>query len=140
MAVARQGAEVVARQIIGDAVRKVFDRRFPHVARAVGTGGEDDVGPYSEMIAWFADGGEVLLSDEQPFDAYERELAKVPGLLALAATYARLGQTEEAKRQVAALRAEHPDSSLGQERRVHFHSEVAREHWIGALELAGLPE
>ena len=91
----QKGSEVVARQIIGDAVRKVFDRRFPRVGRAVGTGGEDDAGPYSEMIAWFADGGEVLLSDEQPFAAYEGELDKVPGLLALAATFSE-GQAERA--------------------------------------------
>lgn len=80
----QKGAEVVARQIIGDAVRKLFDHRFPRVGRALGGGGEDDTGPYAEIVEWFAGGGEVLLSDEQSFDDYEAELANVPGLLALA--------------------------------------------------------
>lgn len=82
----QKGAEVVARQIIGDAVRKLFDRRFPRVGRELGGGSEDDTGPYAGIVEWFADGGEILLSDEQPFAEYEAELDKVPGLLTLAGT------------------------------------------------------
>ncbi|MDH3746486.1 MAG: magnesium chelatase [Acidobacteriota bacterium] len=84
----QKGAEVVARQIIGDAVRKLFDERFPRVGRALGSGGEEDSGPYTNMVEWFAGGGEVLLSDEQSFAEYEEQLEKVPGLLTLAGTYA----------------------------------------------------
>jgi magnesium chelatase subunit I len=83
----QKGVEVVARQLIGEAVKKVFADRFQEVGREVGSGGEDDVGPYSGIVAWFAGGGRVTLSDEQPFVEYEKELAKVPGLLDLAAGY-----------------------------------------------------
>ncbi len=83
----QKGAEMVARQIIGDAVRAFFDDRFPRVGRALGSGGDEDSGPYTEMVDWFATGREVLLSDEQSFEEYEAALDRVPGLMALAATY-----------------------------------------------------
>ncbi|MDY7093179.1 MAG: magnesium chelatase [Acidobacteriota bacterium] len=83
----QKGPEVVARQIIGEAVKKAFDARFPEVGREVGSGGEDDTGPYAGIVAWFADGNQVTLSDELPFDEYRRQLEQVPGLMELAATY-----------------------------------------------------
>ena len=76
----QQGAEVVARRLIGQAVKKVFDGRFPEVGKEAGSGGEDDKGPYARMIRWFADGNAVTLSDEQPFADYEAEIFRVPGL------------------------------------------------------------
>ena len=41
----QQGAEVVARRLLGQAVKKVFDGRFPEVGKEVGSGGEDDKRP-----------------------------------------------------------------------------------------------
>ena len=114
----QKGAEVVARQIIGDAVRKLFDQRFPRVGRALGSGGEEDVGPYTDIIAWFADGGEALLSDEQPFADYEAELAKVPGLLALAGGASGVGDAAPPER---AFYAEMILEGL------HQHLKLARE-------------
>ena len=84
----QQGVEVVARQLVGQAVRAAFDRRFPEVGKELGSGGEDDAGPYAAIVAWFAGGGEVELSDETAFTEHEAELAKVPGLLELAAEHA----------------------------------------------------
>ncbi len=83
----QQGAEVVARGLIGDAVRKLFDQRFPAVGKELGSGGEDDDGPYAAIVAWFAEGNHLTLSDTQPFTEYERALARVPGLLDLAAKH-----------------------------------------------------
>src|SRR6185369_3213768 len=85
----QQGAEVVARRLLGQAVRKVFDGRFPEVGKEAGSGGEDDRGPYAKIIRWFAEGNAVTLSDEQPFGDYETELHKVPGLKDLAAKYGK---------------------------------------------------
>jgi magnesium chelatase subunit I len=89
----QQGAEVVARRLLGEAVKKVFDRQFPEVGKEVGSGGEDDHGPYARIVRWFADGNSVTLSDEQPFAEYRAELRKVPGLEELAA--AEGGTAEE---------------------------------------------
>ncbi len=83
----QKGVEVVARQLLGDAVKKIFLDRFPAVGREVGSGGVDDAGPYAAIVRWFADGNRVTLADEQPFAAYEAELARVPGLLELADGY-----------------------------------------------------
>ena len=77
----QKGAEVVARTLIGAAVKKRFAAAFPPVAREVGT--PEDKGPYAPIVAWFAAGNSVSLSDEQPFAAYEAELARVPGLASL---------------------------------------------------------
>jgi magnesium chelatase subunit I len=76
----QQGPEMVARRIIGQAVKKVFEGRFPPVGKEVGSGGEDDRGPYAAIIRWFARNHEVTLSDEMPFADFERELWTVPGL------------------------------------------------------------
>jgi magnesium chelatase subunit I len=83
----QQGTEVVARRLIGQAVKKAFDGRFPEVGKELGSGGEEDKGPYAPIVRWFADGNEVNLSDEQPFAAYESELRRVPGLFDLTARF-----------------------------------------------------
>jgi len=82
----QQGAEVVVRKLVGAAVLETFQSEFPEVGREAGSGGEDDTGPYAPILAWFAAGNEVTLSDETPFAAHLAELERVPGLLELAAT------------------------------------------------------
>jgi len=96
----QQGAEVVARRLIGEAVKKVFDRDFPEVGKGVGSGGEDDVGPYAGIVEWFAEGGRVTVDDEQPFADYEPELMQVPGLPELVEEH---GETREERAFFAEL-------------------------------------
>jgi magnesium chelatase subunit I len=110
----QQGAEVVARRLIGQAVKKVFDKRFPEVGKEAGSGGEDDKGPYARMIRWFADGNSVTVSDEQSFADYETEIYKVPGLKELVS---RNGKTREER----ALAAEMVLEGL------HQHLKLARQ-------------
>ncbi len=81
----QQGAEVVVRKLVGAAVLKTFLGNFPEIGREAGSGGDDDTGPYAAMLAWFAEGNAVQVSDEQPFAIYEKELARVPGLMELVA-------------------------------------------------------
>jgi magnesium chelatase subunit I len=85
----QQGAEVVARRLLGQAVKKIFDARFPEVGKEAGSGGEEDRGPYARMIRWFAEGNVVTVSDEQTFADYESELYKVPGLRDLASKHGK---------------------------------------------------
>ncbi len=85
----QQGAEVVARGLIGSAVKKFFASRFPALGRE---GGEDDAGPYAPVVRWFAEGHAVTLSDEQPFAAYEAELGQVPGLFGFVEKAGRTAQ------------------------------------------------
>jgi len=88
----QQGAEVVVRKLIGSAVLKTFQAKFPELGREAGSGGEDDTGPYAAILAWFAEGNSIELSDESPFAEHLAELARVPGLMELAAT---VGSTPE---------------------------------------------
>jgi magnesium chelatase subunit I len=110
----QQGVEVVTRQLLGEAVKRVFDERFPAVGRELGGGGEEDSGPYAEIVGWFAAGNTIELSDEQPFVDYAAELARVPGLTKLAADY---GDTPQAQ----ALAAEMILEGL------HQHVKLARQ-------------
>jgi magnesium chelatase subunit I len=89
----QQGAEVVARRLIGLAIKKAFDSRFPEVGKELGSGGEDDKGPYAAIVRWFAEGNSVTLSDEQSFEEYETEMRRVPGLAEIAARHG--GRTRE---------------------------------------------
>src|SRR6185295_1520781 len=97
----QQGAEVVARRLVGQSVKKAFDSGFPEVGKELGSGGMDDDGPYSGIVRWFAAGNEITLSDEQTAAEYESELSRVPGLLDLAARYRGQSSTR-AERLLAA--------------------------------------
>ncbi len=128
----QQGAEVVARKLIGLALGKLFASKFPPIERAGvaqraererrGYGEIDpedpDDGfagrrvkrkpaapeepapnpaghPYDAILAWFAAGNIVTVSDEQPFAEYFRALDAVPELSALARKHAPAGSDEE---------------------------------------------
>jgi len=97
----QQGAEVVARRLIGQAVKKAFDARFPEVGKEVGSGGEDDKGPYAPIVRWFAEGNSITLSDEQPFEQYEAEMRRVPGLADVANRHG--GRTREERALAAEM-------------------------------------
>ncbi len=79
----QQGSEVVARRLIGQAVKKLFDERFPEVGKELGAGGAEDAGPYAGIVRWFAAGNAVTLSDETSATDHEQELRRVPGLFEL---------------------------------------------------------
>ncbi|MEM6454283.1 MAG: magnesium chelatase [Acidobacteriota bacterium] len=83
----QQGAEVVAKKLLGQAVKRVFEQLFPAVDRALGSGGEDDNGPYADIVRWFVAGNTVSLDDEMPFADYRAALEQVPGLWDLVAPH-----------------------------------------------------
>ena len=129
----QQGAEVVARKLIGEAVGKLFQSKFPAVERAgvaeraarerrgYGDIDHEDLDDmfagrrtkkkepapreepppaqseagYESILAWFADGNKITLSDEQPFAAYFRELSRVPRLADTARKYVNAKRDEE---------------------------------------------
>lgn len=76
----QQGPELLVRKLLGQAVGRLFARRFPRAA----VDQPADAGVYEPILAWFAAGHSVTVSDEQSFPDYEAELARVPGLLELA--------------------------------------------------------
>ncbi len=110
----QQGAEVVARRLIGAALKKVFDETFPELGKETGSGGEDDTGPYAGILRWFAEGNAVTLSDESPFAEHLAELERVPGLMTLVT---RRGPTPEERAFAAELVLEG----------LHQHLKLARQ-------------
>ncbi len=114
----QQGAEVVARKLIGEAVKKTFARRFPKIGGAATRSATDEehAGPYQSIVRFFADGGQVMVSDEMPFEEYLKQLRQVPGLLELAEQFA-----DEPAIEARALTAEVILEGL------HQHLKIARE-------------
>jgi magnesium chelatase subunit I len=101
----QQGAEVIAKKLIGSAIKKLFDTKFPppdsgrpSERRRQEMDEDDEIasGPqrrprispppekihplYEPIAAWFAAGNRVTISDETPFAEHLAALESVPGL------------------------------------------------------------
>ena len=100
----QQGAEVIAKRLIGAAVRKHFDARFPPadsgrptqrrreepedagdestpIRRARAGPAPEKLNPlYEPIVEWFAAGNRVTISDDTPFSEHLASLDSVPGL------------------------------------------------------------
>ncbi|HEY6928422.1 MAG TPA: AAA family ATPase, partial [Thermoanaerobaculia bacterium] len=98
----QQGAEVIAKKLIGTAVKKLFDAKFPAPDSGRPTqrrreeteeGTEDPAGLrrmrqapekihplYEPIVEWFAAGNRITVSDDSPFAEHLSTLDSVPGL------------------------------------------------------------
>jgi magnesium chelatase subunit I len=100
----QQGAEVVAKRLIGASVKKLFDARFPApdsgrptqrrreepdesseetapIRRARSNPAPEKIHPlYEPIVEWFAAGNKITLSDDTPFAEHLSTLESVPGL------------------------------------------------------------
>ena len=105
----QEGAQAVARALIGRAVKRIFARHFPDPddkrrGRPV----------YADLLAWFSGGNSVALHHDLDHGAWTRTLAAVPHLEEVA----RAGDLPEEERSVAmelVLEALHQHSLLGKE-------------------------
>ena len=71
----REGLEAISRQLVGRALKKVFDSHLPD---AYATGGDDTGGPYGKIISWFGGGERIdiefdLTSMETPTCSLPRQ-------------------------------------------------------------------
>jgi magnesium chelatase subunit I len=99
----QQGAEVVAKKLIGTAIKKLFDAKFPapdsgrptqRRREEVEEGLEDPAGGvrrmrpapekihalYEPIVEWFSAGHKITISDDTPFPEHLASLESVPGL------------------------------------------------------------
>jgi len=98
----QQGAEVVAKKLIGAAVKKLFDAKFPppdsgrptqRRREEVEEGLDDAAGVrrmraapekihplYEPIVEWFGAGNRITISDDAPFAEHLAALESVPGL------------------------------------------------------------
>ncbi|HET9886445.1 MAG TPA: magnesium chelatase, partial [bacterium] len=121
----QEGAETVARHILGRAVREVFLRHFPeaHPKTSRRRGGEDpDRAPskeakvYAPIIQWFTQGNTLELSDDTPFQEHWDALQQVAGLQELVTSHLQVkGQGELAGAMELVLDGLHQCSVLAKE-------------------------
>jgi len=101
----QQGAAIVARKIIGEAVKETFRRWFPdptpkkkkkepassRMERETGeeqqSPGKQEPSPFQSILTWFSKGNTVETSDELTHDDYAKRLEKVTGLKEIAAKH-----------------------------------------------------
>jgi magnesium chelatase subunit I len=99
----QQGAEVVAKKLIGTAVKRIFDAKFPApdsgrptqrrreeleegLEEAVGgarrmRSAPEKIHPlYEPIVEWFSAGNKITISDDTPFSEHLAALESVPGL------------------------------------------------------------
>ncbi len=79
----QEGPLKVGWHVLSEALKALWKERLPPVI-AEGGADERDQGPWREILAWFAKGNKVLLSDRSPTAQHEAALAAVPGLGKLA--------------------------------------------------------
>jgi len=95
----QQGASIIARKIIGEAVKETFKRYFPNPSpkkNAKAREGEESTrtvkqqsSPYQSILTWFSKGNTVETSDEIPFPEYAGRLERVDGLAEIARKHLR---------------------------------------------------
>jgi magnesium chelatase subunit I len=74
----KEGPAMVARKLIGDAVKQVFQKHFPKT---------DEAAPYKKILDWFAGGNNVTISPELSSREYSARLKEVPELKRLSGIY-----------------------------------------------------
>jgi magnesium chelatase subunit I len=99
----QEGAETVARHILGKAVRDVFLSLYPPVhpkgrrrapgeeqgAQGTGAPAPPEAKAYAAVVQWFASGNTLELSDETPFTEHLAALRRVAGLEECVRAHAR---------------------------------------------------
>lgn len=87
----QEGTAKVARLLVNKAVREVFALYFPNPLERPRRSGEKGAAPpadpYATILKWFGEGNTIDLDDMMAFDAYYRELERVPGLRDLTVQY-----------------------------------------------------
>lgn len=105
----QEGAQAVARALIGLAVKRIFGRHFPD---------PDDKRrgrpQYAELLAWFSEGNSVSLHHDLDDATFRKRLDAVPNLAELARA-GDLGDVEPAVIMEFVLEALHQHSLLGKE-------------------------
>jgi hypothetical protein len=106
----QEGAINVAKHIIGQAVSEVFKRTFPDPRSR-----QEDENPYSDILNWFKDGNDVILSDSMSEKEYRKTLDGIRGLSGIVDTFADKPGDGKYVLMDLILEALHQNSMLGKE-------------------------
>jgi magnesium chelatase subunit I len=73
----QEGPVIVARNLIGKAIRGQFNNYFPDPEKYRKQKGKS---PYASIVSWFNEGNAIDLISDMPDDAYQKSLDAVPSL------------------------------------------------------------
>ncbi len=95
----QEGSVKVSKALLGKAVRTIFQKYFPdpHARKAGRERGETtpaQESEYTRTVQWFESGNRVEIADDMPFEAYFRELCRVPGLKDAAVRYLKVAESD----------------------------------------------
>jgi magnesium chelatase subunit I len=122
----QEGAQNVARLLIGRAVNAVFKKYFPDP-----TDKKEGRSPFQPVLAWFARGNTVELDPGVSFSEYVRALDQVEGLRDVVKARARPGTpAETASTMGFVLEALHQNSMIGKEM---FEEAVTYNDMMGSM-------
>lgn len=132
----QEGPLKVARALVGKAVREVFAMYFPNPLERPRRGhdkGAPASDPYAPVLKWFGEGNVIELEDRMPFDAFHRELSRVPALAELTARHLKVDAAnthEMATAMEFVLDGLHQNSKIAKE---EVESHVSYRDMIGAI-------
>ncbi len=122
----QEGAQNVARLLIGRAVKSVFTNYFPDPEDK-----KEGRSPYQEVISWFSQGNTLALKNDLPFTAYNDTLKKVKGLRNIITKYTKSSSDEETATSMEfILDALHQHSLLGKE---FAHANATYSDMMGSM-------
>lgn len=107
----QEGAQNVARLLIGRAIKTIFTHYFPDPEDK-----KSGRSPYQDIISWFSQGNELRLNNDLSFADYKKALKQVKGLEAVISKYTKpANEIETATSMEFILDALHQHSLLGKE-------------------------
>ncbi|HVK40036.1 MAG TPA: sigma 54-interacting transcriptional regulator [Candidatus Kapabacteria bacterium] len=131
----QEGPLKVARALVGKAVREVFAMYFPNPLERPRRDKDKAAAadPYAPVLKWFTEGNLIELEDRMPFDAFYRELSRVPGLAELTARHLKVDAAnvhEMATAMEFVLDGLHQNSKIAKE---EVESHVSYRDMIGSI-------
>ncbi len=95
----QEGALKVGKALVGKAIRTVFQQYFPDPLRRhgkqQGEGKHKDDSEYGKIVSWFEAGNKIEIADDMPFEAYRRELDRIPGLAETTKKHLKIGNDDK---------------------------------------------
>ena len=122
----QEGAQNVARLLIGRATKAIFSSYFPDPADK-----KEGRSPYQQIISWFSQGNSVHLKQNMSFKEYEKTLNSVKGLKALVTKYSKPDSPGElATAMEFILESLHQHSLIGKD---FFQSNTTYSDMMGSM-------
>jgi magnesium chelatase subunit I len=140
-----EGISKVAKALVGKSVKTIFKKYFPDPLAKLKKAKQDEPKPrseYDEILGWFAKGNSINLTDTMPFDAYSRELQRVPHLKEFTARYVRIPEADRfslASAMEFVLDGLHQNSKLAK-KETFGSPEVSYRDMIGSIFTGGFPD